>query len=184
MFISRLWQQLRLAMTSSHQLWRPKHNYNQPIKPCRSSFTLMSLLGLQAWQLTDFGEHNGAQCAIIMDVHIHVCSCKSTYNSSKSNLSYDQLLIPAVNLVYSFGTVLVRRSYPFFTSAVRCEVINRDFDAFSFLQLSEDGDQQLKVEGIRVVKVILVLGCELLLFFIQHLTHKHKVTFSFNLMYF
>lgn len=70
---------------------------------------------------------------------------------------------------------LVRRSYPFFASAVRCEVVNWDFDAFSFLQLSEDGDQQLKVEGIRVVKVILVLGCELLLFLIQHLIHKHKV---------
>ena len=69
----------------------------------------------------------------------------------------------------------MRRSYPFFASAVRCEVVNGDFDAFSFLQFSEDGDQQLKVEGVRVVEVILVLGCKFLLFFIQNLIHKHKM---------
>ncbi len=72
----------------------------------------------------------------------------------------------------------VRRPHPFFASAVRCEVINGHFDAFSFLQLSEDGDQQLKVESIRVVKVILVLGCEFLLLFIQHLTHKQTSQLS------
>lgn len=64
---------------------------------------------------------------------------------------------------------LVKRSHPFFASAVRCEVVNRDFDAFSFLQLSEDVDQQLEVEGVRVVEVILVLSRQVLLFFIQHL---------------
>lgn len=63
----------------------------------------------------------------------------------------------------------MKRSHPFFASAVRCEVVNRDFDAFSFLQLSEDVDQQLEVEGVRVVEVILVLSRQLLLFFIQHL---------------
>lgn len=68
----------------------------------------------------------------------------------------------------------MRRSYPFFASAVRCEVVHRDFDAFSLLQLPEDGDQQLKVKGIRVVEVIFIFGCELLLFFIQHLTHRHS----------
>lgn len=65
-------------------------------------------------------------------------------------------------------------SYPFFAPAVRCKVVNWDFDAFSFLQLPQDVDEQLKVEGIRVVKVILILSCELLLFFTQHLTHKHS----------
>ena len=65
-------------------------------------------------------------------------------------------------------------SYPFFAPAVRCKVVNWDFDAFSFLQLPQDVDQQLKVKGIRVVKVILILSCKLLLLFTQHLTHKHS----------
>lgn len=64
-------------------------------------------------------------------------------------------------------------SYPFFASAVRCEVVNRDSDALSLLQFPENVDQQLEVEGIRVVEVVLVLGCELLLLFIQHLAQKH-----------
>lgn len=62
--------------------------------------------------------------------------------------------------------------YPFFAPAVRREIINWHFDALPFLQLSENVDQQLKVEGVGVVKVILVLGCKLLLFCVQHLPHK------------
>lgn len=65
-----------------------------------------------------------------------------------------------------------RWSYPFFAPAVRREIINWHFDALPFLQLSENVDQQLKVEGVGVVKVILVLGCKLLLFCVQHLPHK------------
>lgn len=58
---------------------------------------------------------------------------------------------------------------------MRREVINRHFDAFPFLQLSENVDQQLEVEGVGVVEVILVLGCQLLLLWIQHLPHRHNV---------
>lgn len=58
---------------------------------------------------------------------------------------------------------------------MRREIINWNFDAFPLLQLSENVDQQLKVEGVGVVKVILVLGCKLLLFFIQDLPHKESV---------
>lgn len=68
--------------------------------------------------------------------------------------------------------------YPFFASVVSGEVINRHFDAFSFLQLSKDVDEQLKVEGVRVIEVILVFSSQILLFFIQHLknerTRAHK----------
>lgn len=80
-----------------------------------------------------------------------------------------QLIINYSPTVITELVQLVRKSYPFFASAVRGEVVNRHFDAFPFLQLPEDGDQQLKVEGVRVVKVILVLGRQLLLLFIQHL---------------
>lgn len=52
---------------------------------------------------------------------------------------------------------------------MRREVVNRDFDALPFLQLAEDADEQLKVEGVRVVEVVLVLGGQLLLLFVQHL---------------
>lgn len=55
---------------------------------------------------------------------------------------------------------------------MRREVVNRDFDALPFLQLAEDADEQLKVEGVRVVEVVLVLGGQLLLLFIQHLQHN------------
>lgn len=48
--------------------------------------------------------------------------------------------------------------YPFFAPAMSGEVINRHFDAFSFLQLPEDVDQQLKVEGVGVIEVILVFS--------------------------
>lgn len=66
-------------------------------------------------------------------------------------------------------------SYPIFTPAVRREVVNWHFDTLPFLQLPENVDQQLKVEGVGMVEVVLVLGCKLLLFFIQHLPHKHNV---------
>lgn len=67
---------------------------------------------------------------------------------------------------------LIRGSHPFFASGVSGEVINWHFDAFSLLQLSQDVDQQLKVEGIGVIEVVLIFSCQLLLFFIQHLNDK------------
>lgn len=67
---------------------------------------------------------------------------------------------------------LIRGSHPFFASGVSGEVINWHFDAFSLLQLSQDVDQQLKVEGIGVIEVVLIFSCQLLLFFVQHLNDK------------
>lgn len=58
------------------------------------------------------------------------------------------------------------RSYPFFAPGVTRKVVHGHFDAFSFLQLPEDGDQKLEVEGVGVVEVILIFGCLLLLFFV------------------
>lgn len=63
---------------------------------------------------------------------------------------------------------------------MRREVINWHFDAFPFLQLPENVDQQLKVEGVGVVEVILVLGSKLLLLCVQHLPHKHNVHSRFG----
>lgn len=63
-------------------------------------------------------------------------------------------------------------SHPLLAPAVCGEVIHWHFDAFSLLQLSEDGDQQLEVEGIGVIEVVLILSSKLLLLFIQHLRHN------------
>lgn len=65
-------------------------------------------------------------------------------------------------------------TYPFFASGVRREVIHGHFDAFAFLQLSQDIDQQLKVKGVGVVEIVLVVGCQLLIFFDQYLVFKKK----------
>lgn len=70
------------------------------------------------------------------------------------------------------------RSYPLFAPAVGGEVINGHFDAFSLLQLPEDGDEQLEVEGVRVIKVILVFSSQVLFFFIQNLKHKQILCFE------
>lgn len=60
----------------------------------------------------------------------------------------------------------VNEAYPLFAPGVSGEVINWHFDALSLLQLPQDVDQQLKVEGIGVVEVVLVFSSQLLLFFI------------------
>lgn len=55
---------------------------------------------------------------------------------------------------------------------MRREVVNRHFDALPFLQLAQDADEQLEVEGVRMVEVVLVPRRQLLLLFVQHLQRR------------
>lgn len=59
--------------------------------------------------------------------------------------------------------------YPFLFPAVGGEVINGDLHALALLQLLQGGDDEVKVEGIGVVKVEVIAGCLLLLLLGQHL---------------
>lgn len=57
------------------------------------------------------------------------------------------------------------------------EVVDGYFDALALLQLPQNSHQQLKVKGLWVIKVILILSCQLLLVFGQNLGGgRNKVT--------
>lgn len=61
---------------------------------------------------------------------------------------------------------------------MRREIVHGDFDALAFLQFTQDVDEQFKVEGVGVIEVVLVLGCQLLLLFTQHLGNTEGTTAS------
>lgn len=54
------------------------------------------------------------------------------------------------------------------------EVVHRHFDALPFLQLPENGDEKLEVEGVGMIEVVLVLGSQLLLLLVQHLEEEEE----------
>lgn len=59
--------------------------------------------------------------------------------------------------------------YPFLLPAVGGEVVDGDLHTLALLQLLQGGDDEVKVKGIRVVKVEVIAGCLLLLLLGQHL---------------
>lgn len=60
-------------------------------------------------------------------------------------------------------------AYPIFLAAVSGEVVDGDLDTLALLQLLEGGHNEVKVEGIWVVKVVVVEGSLLLLLPGKHL---------------
>lgn len=59
--------------------------------------------------------------------------------------------------------------YPFLLPAMGGKVVDGDLHALALLQLLQGGDDEVKVKGIRVVKVEVIAGCLLLLLLGQHL---------------
>lgn len=59
--------------------------------------------------------------------------------------------------------------YPLLLSSMSCKVIHRDFHALALLEFAQGVCQQIKVKGIRVVKVIVVTGSQSLLVWGQDL---------------
>lgn len=60
-------------------------------------------------------------------------------------------------------------AYPLLATIVGGEVVHWHFDAFALFQFSQHSYQQLKIKGIRMIKVVLVSGRQLLLLFTQNL---------------
>lgn len=54
-------------------------------------------------------------------------------------------------------------SYPLFLSTVSCKVIHRDFHALALFEFANGVRQQVKVKGIRVVKIVIIAGSQSLL---------------------
>lgn len=64
--------------------------------------------------------------------------------------------------------------HPFLPPAMSGEVIHWDLDALPFLQLPQHSDKQLKVKGIWMVKVVLILSCQLLFLFTENLRSGYQ----------
>lgn len=54
--------------------------------------------------------------------------------------------------------------HPLLLSAMSCKIIYGDFHTLALFEFTQDACQQIKVKGIRVVKVIVVTGSQSLLF--------------------
>lgn len=52
--------------------------------------------------------------------------------------------------------------YPLLLSPMSCKVIHRDFHTLALFEFSQGVCQQIKVKGIRVIKVIVVTGSQCL----------------------
>lgn len=59
--------------------------------------------------------------------------------------------------------------YPLFLSPMSCEVIHRDFHTLALFEFAQGVCQQIKVKGVRVVKVVVITGSQGLLFWGQDL---------------
>lgn len=65
--------------------------------------------------------------------------------------------------------------HPFLLSAMSCKVIHGNLHTLSLLELSHGVCQQIKVKGIRVVKVIVITGSQFLLFWGQNLRKNKRI---------
>lgn len=54
--------------------------------------------------------------------------------------------------------------YPLLLPPMSCEVIHRDFHTLALFEFAHSVCQQIKVKGIRVVKVVVVTSSQCLLF--------------------
>ena len=75
------------------------------------------------------------------------------------------------------GVYQIGEEYLVFFPAVRREVVDGHLDILSLLQPLKSQPEQVKVEGVRVVEVVLGPRCQLMIFLAQHLTsttHSYK----------
>lgn len=115
--------------------------------------------------------------------HLHIAQCDSR-KEAENGRKWQKFLCHSVRNRYSTTShadilrCVSAAAHPVLLPPVRREVVHGDFDALALLELAQGVGQQVEVEGVRVVKVVVVAGSANLLLRRQNLRMRPEVRSS------